>query len=77
MQSSVLLKRMLPVFVALTALSTLALGEHYLVDLAAAVLYSFAIQWSVQKVDMYRSREQRTGLQSQPGDLEVQQVFDL
>jgi hypothetical protein len=35
------------VYVALMAIATLALREHYLIDLIAAVPYTLAVQWMV------------------------------
>ena len=38
------------IYVGLTVASTLALREHYLVDLIAAVPYTIAIQWLARKL---------------------------
>jgi hypothetical protein len=39
------LRRIAVVYLALIAASTLGMGEHYMVDLVAAVPYTFAIYW--------------------------------
>jgi hypothetical protein len=37
------------IFVALTGLATIGLGEHYFVDLIAAVPFSWAVQWVTER----------------------------
>jgi membrane-associated phospholipid phosphatase len=49
------LRSLLWVFAALTALSTIVLGEHYLIDLIAAVFYTLAVQWVTVRISS-RSR---------------------
>ena len=40
------------VYAAIIAVSTLALGEHYLIDLIAAVPYTVAAQWVARKITL-------------------------
>jgi hypothetical protein len=71
------LRNVLAVFAILTAASTLAIGEHYLVDLVVAVPYALIIQWSLKEVDEYRhdvlSNTPDKGAPENPG---VPPVFD-
>jgi hypothetical protein len=50
---SVRLRIELWIYVALTAIATLALREHYLIDLIAAVPYTLAVQWMVCRSARY------------------------
>jgi hypothetical protein len=50
---SVRLRLWLWVYAALTAVATLALREHYLVDLIAAVPYTLAVQWAARRWERY------------------------
>lgn len=50
------LRNGLAVFAFLTALSTLALGEHYLIDIAAAIPYALGIQWTAETIPAWSFR---------------------
>ncbi len=46
------------IFLALTALATIATGEHYIIDLVVAVPFTFGVVWLEQKVQAVRFFEQ-------------------
>jgi hypothetical protein len=45
------------VYAVIMVVSTLALGEHYLADLVAAVPYTVAAQWAARKITLGRSSQ--------------------
>jgi membrane-associated phospholipid phosphatase len=49
-----ILKACLWVFAALTAAGTIAVGQHYFIDLIAAVPYVFAVEWLAARVSFGR-----------------------
>lgn len=65
------LRALLWPYVAIVAIATLASGEHYLVDLLAAVPYTALIQWSASSIS-FRSVPSYLRLRSEPQALSLE-----
>jgi hypothetical protein len=52
------------IYAALMLIATLALREHYLIDLIAAVPYTFAVQWMARRCERYVAVFKRASPQS-------------
>lgn len=53
-------------YAALLAVSTIGLGEHYYIDLIAAVPYTAAVQWAARRFDLEWLAAGRLGLKMVP-----------
>lgn len=57
-------------YVVIVAIATLASGEHYLVDLLAAIPYTVVIQWSASSIS-FRSLRSYLRLRNEPHELSL------